>query len=453
MNKKTLYPALVLLFLLSSFITFAQNPPAPTMQKIVTDIKADGVLEELQRLGVPASQLAAIKFEEPNANDQKNIFAGANYYFENASTFRDRVSINVMAVIPKSTFNASYRVPITVIYQRFEPDGPGWKILNNWKYERHRTEIAWMVNPTDLKIPTNEEKKATIEAYLNATKLKEEYVNFGRKIIRVAKTGIYNKDQNFGIEQSYELGKYIWNLIVETESIDEENDEGIIETKQDVYQMSFKVALENGKYSVLDIAYINQDVTPEMENLAGITTSYETTKFETPLKVGNWYDNGFTEIYQKTAPFILVPCTKADLITQAKSVIDQLLKLDYSTPNEINNLQLPLAEGASIAEVYEKNRAAVMDAYKTSYPTAQFVSLSHEEPSIDNNYRPANPYASENKAAHGETEFYVRYKVEFDVPITKKQKERRDDSNYVKYVIRWECRDGKMMITAIEPNF
>lgn len=449
MKRNNLKPILFLILTFCSFVAFAQDVPAPSTEKIIADIKADGVLKTLESYGVPSNFLSQITFEKPNTLDQKNFSPAPNYYFHHANTFKDRVSIILMAVIPKAAFGVSYRIPVTATYQRFEPDGSGWKILSNWKYESTLVEIQWMMHPKDMVTASDEQKQQLMESYLANHPLPESFRPYAKNAISIVQTGVFNKNKEYGIEDAYAFGKYYWRLVVKTVMIEDKSEGMITQTRESNDVLVFMVDYSKGNYSIKELYTYEAGISEDVAVKTKIANDFETKSLETPIKVGNWFDNGWTEVYKKTAEFKIAPCTEDDLRNQMTQLFKEILAFNYTDKSEINKVSASFAEGASLETVYSGCQKRIFENFKNGNPTATFVSFTNNDPSYDFVFREANPDNEAFIHPTGTTELFVTYVVTFEVPISKKQKETRTTNEYIKYEINWKCINGKMIVQSV----
>lgn len=295
-------------------------PASPSFEQIVADIKKDEILKSLENNGVPAQFLSQVRFERINANDKKNFPLETNYYYENASTFKDRLYYIVIAVIPKAAFNATFRIPIQVDYTRYKDVDGNWMILNKWEYYSYRVMVNSMVSPPDLKMPSKEEKKKIIVDYLKANcNKKDQWVDGSfneyqlSHIVKIDGFGVYTKYEDLGVDENYGLGKYYWYLTMDCGIANEISKEGVKSIERRYPQFKFMVEMRGSKFEIVKIYSISDNSSEDEIVKSGLTPNWGMEQFDQPKRIGNLLVNGWDEVQAKYATFKLMPGTSEDL--------------------------------------------------------------------------------------------------------------------------------------------
>lgn len=423
-------------------------PATPAFEQMVKDIKADNFIESLKALGLPEKYFSMVKYERINANDKKNIIAEIDYYKYNASTFNDMMQYVVIAVIPKEAFNATYRLPVWVKYQRYEEVQGNWMILNKWKYYSYQTDIAGMVSPPDLKMPGNPEKKLLMENFLKSHVKDERYAWYFKNVLKIQETGVFNKNAQYGVDDSYGLGKYRWRLIMKVDYCEDKDVTGVKEIKTGYSIYTFRSEFENGKYELKDLDGFQDGVSEDEIRKAGLTYGFEEKKNDPPVRMGNLYDNGWEAVYQKNAPFVLSPCSNEDMSRLEQEISTILKSFTFKDDGEKNKLTSYLDKEINLDKAYaEAKERLLRDVNRNELFT--FTDLKQTEISTRMEFKDTWKALDGIVPAKGELSIYMKYNIQYDVKVTKFKKEKRDSDETIRFGFDFECKDGKMVIVNV----
>lgn len=459
-KNRFVIPWIISILIAIPFYSLAQSdvyPATPTFDQMINDIKKDpeyNIYQSLTALGLDEKYHKLVKFERINTNDKKNFFTEINYYKKNAYKFNDAMSHVVIAVIPKDAFGATYRVPFWISYIRYEEIQGNWTILNKWKYDGFSSAIESMVSPTDLKKVSDADKMKVMESYLKENLISDatiDYNWFFKKVLKIRETGVYNKNAEFGIDDTYGLGKYTWRLMAEYDEEKEKETSGITETEIRYCIFEFDVHFKNGNYEIQGLNRIESNgVTEDMANTSGMTYEYESTTLPEPKRMGNLLTNGWEAVYKQEAPFKMLNCSEEDADAKMNEATAILKNFGFKDDSEKSSFEKFLNSGSNFDAIYEKNKKYIThDLDRQTNVTVVKMEVIETKPKM-------SEYKESWKALDGwvperaTTYIYLTYKVTYDQYITKKKKETKELTETISFDLYWECINGELKVKEVK---
>lgn len=426
-------------------------PPTPAFEQMVKSIKTDEyntIYQSLKSLGLDEKYHAAVKFEKLNANDKRNFFTDQTYYKTNAVSFNDRMDYYIVAVIPKEAYNATYRVPIKITYQRYEEIDGNWMILNNWKYYSFSSYIDGMVTPVDMKVVPVAEKKKMMEDYLKLHLFDSDnkgYEFLTKKIIKINEVGVFEKNAKFGVDNSIELGKQLWRLILEVDVIESKNENGIDKVLNSYVMAEFVVKYNNGK-PVIEMLnrFSDNDVSQDDVVASGMSwREYQVIDLDSPKKVGNLYVNGWDAVYLKEAPFTLAPCSEEDANDKLVKLIELAKTFTYKDDTELNKLSAFVSSEFKLSDWYNSRKQEILgESQAEDIVGIELTNVSFSMREYRESWKAMDGWVPESAVTYAT----FTYKITYNALVGKKKKEKREQNESVSFDFRWSCMDKKFVV-------